>query len=77
MNNDYWQDMLRFFLLHKGKVIGTLIGFLIGILVLFLGFFKTIIILLFTLIGYYLGSRWDIEGNLKILLNRILPKQFK
>ena len=70
---DFYEDFMIFFREHKGKIIGGLSGFLAGILFLIIGFFKTLLLIICTLIGYYLGSRWDIEGDIKKLLNKILP----
>ncbi|WP_050748599.1 DUF2273 domain-containing protein [Halothermothrix orenii] len=58
---------------NKGKILGGLVGFLIGILILVLGLFKTILLFICTVLGYYIGSRWDIDGDLKKLLDRLLP----
>lgn len=77
MDNELWENIINTFNLNKGKIIGGFIGFIIGILVLIIGFFKTLLILLFTIIGYYLGSRWDVDGNLKEFLDKFLPKQYK
>lgn len=77
MTNEFWQDLTHIFTLHKGKVIGGIIGFIVGILVLLIGFWKTLLVLVFTVSGYFIGSRWDLEGDLKKLLDRLLPRQFK
>ncbi|MDI3546735.1 MAG: hypothetical protein PWR10_387 [Halanaerobiales bacterium] len=77
MAKEYWQDLIQVFTLNKGKIIGAFIGFIVGILVLFIGLLKTLLILAFTLLGYYLGSRWDLNGDFKKLLDKLLPPQFK
>ena len=69
----FWEQLLVIFAENKGKIIGGILGFFFGILFLIIGFFKTLLLLICTFIGYYLGSRWDIEGDLKRLLNKILP----
>ena len=76
-NKDINEDFIGFLVLHKGKVIGAILGFIFGIVFLTVGFFKTILILICTVIGVLIGSRWDIEGNLKNILNKLLPPQFK
>ena len=70
---DIYYEFLKFFRENRGKTIGGLIGFIAGILFLIIGFFKTLLIILCTLIGFYLGSRWDIEGDIRKILNKILP----
>ena len=75
--SDLWQKLIKYILTNKGKVIGSIIGFIFGILFLIIGFFKTLLVFLCTLIGYFIGSRIDIDGNLKKLLDKILPPIFK
>lgn len=75
--NDFYEDLIRYIISNKGKVLGALIGLTFGILFLVLGFFKTILILMCTFIGYLIGARIDIDGSLKKLLDRILPPIFK
>jgi uncharacterized membrane protein len=77
MDNNYWQEITRQLNYHRGKLIGGLIGFIVGMLVLFIGVFKTILIVICTALGYYIGARWDAEGDFKKLLDRLLPPQFK
>ena len=71
--DNLWEQLLILFSENKGRILGGLLGFFFGILFLMIGFFKTLLLLICTFIGYYLGSRWDMEGDLKRLLNRILP----
>ena len=70
---EFYEKILNMFREDKGKIIGALVGFLAGILFLLIGFFKTLLIIICTLIGLYLGSRWDIEGDVKKILDKILP----
>lgn len=77
MQKEQFQSLIKFFLLHRGKIIGGLIGFIFGILFLLAGFWKTLVILFCTLIGLIIGSRWDINDDIKHLLDRILPPQLK
>lgn len=71
------EEFIDFLILNKGKVIGAILGFIFGIIFLTVGFFKTILILVCTFIGILIGSKWDINGNLRTILNKILPQQFK
>lgn len=70
---EFYEELLKMFKKDKGKIIGALIGLLAGILFLLIGFFKTLLIIICTLIGLYLGSRWDVEGDIKKILHKILP----
>ena len=75
--NEFVLEVTKYFLQNKGKIIGGIIGFIFGILFLMIGFFKTLVIILCTAIGFIIGSRWDLEGDFVNFLNKILPPQFK
>lgn len=51
--------LLRLLDEHPGKLMGTVLGFLLGLLVVLLGFWKTLVLFLFVLIGFILGKRQD------------------
>ena len=75
--NRFKEEIYSYILTNNGKIIGAILGFIFGILLLFLGFFKTLLIFITTLVGYFVGSHWDIEGDLRKLLDKILPPQLK
>ncbi|NLM97195.1 MAG: DUF2273 domain-containing protein [Halanaerobiaceae bacterium] len=77
MENDFWKQLSEIFKKHKGKTVGTFLGLFLAILILLLGFWKTILIALCTLAGYYIGTRLDIEGDFRKLLDKLLPPHFK
>jgi len=56
---------------NKGKFIGLLIGLILGLLVLFIGILKTVVILIFALIGLYLGYLWDGGQGLENIFKKI------
>jgi len=56
---------------HRGKIIGGLVGFILALLFIFLGFWKTILIVIFVLLGIYLGNRTELFRELHQLLLRI------
>ncbi|MEJ6950089.1 DUF2273 domain-containing protein [Natronospora cellulosivora (SeqCode)] len=66
-------QLYELFKYNKGKILGALLGFIFGLLLLFIGLWRTLVVFFCTIAGYYIGSRWDIEGNFKKLLDRILP----
>ncbi|MFW6021917.1 MAG: DUF2273 domain-containing protein [Halanaerobiaceae bacterium] len=77
MDSNIWYQLKEFFIYNRGKVIGSLIGFIFGFLILIIGFWKTLLVFLCTIIGYYLGSRFDMEGDFRKILDKILPPQSK
>lgn len=58
---------------NRGKSIGALLGFIIGVMVLTIGFFKTLFIIICTVIGYTLGGKSYNKVKIKDWLERILP----
>ncbi|MFP4198577.1 MAG: DUF2273 domain-containing protein [Halanaerobium sp.] len=71
------EDLSQFIYLNRKKIAGALVGLIIGILILTIGFFKTLLLCLTTLIGCYLGSRWRFQEDLKDFILRIIPERFK
>ena len=70
---ELYLEFIQIFRENKGKIVGALLGFFAAILLLIIGFFKTLLIIVCTLLGLFLGSRWDVEGDIKRILNKILP----
>ncbi|MFW6287712.1 MAG: DUF2273 domain-containing protein [bacterium] len=77
MDSNIWHQLTEIFTYNKGKIIGALIGFVFGLLVLIIGFWKTLLVLFCTVLGYYIGSRWDLEGDFRKILDKLLPPQYK
>jgi len=75
--NQIKEDLSQFIYLNRKKIGGALIGLIIGVLILTIGFFKTLLLCLTTLFGYYFGSRWRFEEDLKDFILRIIPDRFK
>lgn len=73
MIKDIFISMLNWINNNKKKFFGGLIGFILSVLILTIGFFKTLFIVLCTLIGYILGSQSYTKKSLLELLERILP----
>ncbi len=55
------KEFLHFLLLNIGKIIGIISAFIISLLIVIFGIAKTLIILLFCLLGYIIG-KWFDEG---------------
>jgi len=65
--------LLNLFSKNQGKIIGSFIGLLLAILILIIGFFRTLIIVLFIFAGFYIGKKIDNKEDLVEFLDRILP----
>ncbi|CCU79339.1 hypothetical protein HSACCH_01250 [Halanaerobium saccharolyticum subsp. saccharolyticum DSM 6643] len=74
---EFKEELSQYIYINRKKIIGALIGLIIGILILTIGFFKTLLLFLTTLVGYYLGMRWRFEEDLKDFILRIIPDRFK
>ncbi len=53
---------------HRGKTIGILLGLLVSILFIFVGFFKTIFIIICIGLGYFIGKKLDENKNFEMWL---------
>ena len=80
-----WEDIKKsiiiFFETHRTRKIGFIIGLILGIIILIFGFFNTMFVIMFGLIGLYAGAKFDNGDELidKTLrrLNKILPERFR
>lgn len=71
------KELSQIIYLNQKKIVGALIGLIIGVLILTIGFFKTLLLCVTTLVGYYLGARWRLDEDFKDLILRIIPERFK
>ena len=59
---------------HPGKLIGASIGLVLGLLMVTLGFWRTLVLVLFTVLGFGLGKRQDEHQSITIWLERNFKK---
>ena len=80
-----WEDIKSFFnsffSTHRTRKIGFITGIFFGITVLIFGFFNTIFVFFFGMLGLYTGAKFDngdelIDETLH-KLNKILPERFR
>lgn len=55
---------------YRGPIVGALIGLLLALLMLTLGFFKTVLIIVFVILGGFLGWYANAHGWIDIFLSR-------
>lgn len=48
---------------HPGRIVGPSLGFLIGFSILVFGFFETFFLIVCTLVGLWLGRKYDSNEN--------------
>jgi uncharacterized membrane protein len=73
----YKETLLNIFENNRAKCIGVLLGFLFAISSLFIGFFKTIFIVICIFLGYYIGKKIDNKESIIEVIERILPNEWK
>ncbi|MFC1670013.1 DUF2273 domain-containing protein [Spirochaetota bacterium] len=56
---DFFKFIMDWINENPGKAVGAIIGFLLGIFILTLGILKTIIIIIFIIIGFVIGKSRD------------------
>ena len=49
---------------HRGKLLGLVLGLVIGLLIISFGFWRSILVILCVIVGYFLGKRFD-EGEVQ------------
>jgi uncharacterized membrane protein len=59
---------------HPGKLIGTSIGLVLGLLMVTLGFWRTLVLALFAILGFVLGKRQDDYKSITTWLERNFKK---
>ena len=81
MLNDVTGFLSSAFETHRGRKIGFIIGFLFGFSILFLGFFKTMFLLICGTLGLCIGAKLDDHDELVdhtiSFLDKILPRKFQ
>lgn len=59
---------------HPGKLIGTSLGLILGLLMVTLGFWRTLVLALFAILGFMLGKRQDDNESITTWLDKNLKK---
>ena len=59
---------------HPGKLFGTSLGFMLGLLMVTLGFWRTLILALFVVLGFLLGKRQDEHKDISAWLEKNFNK---
>lgn len=58
---------------QKSGLIGAGIGAVLAALLLFIGFWKTLLVLVFAGAGYWIGVNGLLKGGVKETINRVVP----
>lgn len=68
-------SVLKYIVENRGRFIGGLVGLILALLVLSLGLVKTLVILVCTSAGYFLGFRWDSGADFRKIFDKFLPNK--
>ena len=60
---------------HMGKVIGVGLALIISLLVVYLGFWKTVFIVLCVTLGYFIGKNLDEGGSIEHWIHELFRKR--
>ena len=66
------EKIIAVFEKNSGKIIGSLIGLILAIFILTIGFFKTLFIASFIILGLFIGDKLDKRESLLELLRKLL-----
>lgn len=68
------ERLLTFYFANKGGINGASIGATLAILIMVINIYRTIIIVIFASIGYYIGKRLSTDKDfIKKILDKFLP----
>lgn len=62
--------LLELLLRYRGRVVGTLAGLILAWLLVTYGFWKTLVILAFGVLGYLVGAERDRRGSVRRVVRR-------
>lgn len=69
---------IEFFKKHPGKIVGVFVGLVLTLLFFIIGFFGTILLIILSTLGYFLGSWFDGGFDIVGFIERIIkPSRFK
>jgi uncharacterized membrane protein len=63
MGNSFYEILQYLWDNHRGKVVGLALGLVVGLFFILVGFWKTLLVVICVIGGYFLGKRIDEGGN--------------
>jgi uncharacterized membrane protein len=73
-----WKEyLIKVFSENEGKVLGVIIGLFVGILVLWIGFFKSMFIVICVFLGYYIGKKKDNKESIFEIIEKLINRGWK
>jgi uncharacterized membrane protein len=65
------------FLMENKRVLGMILGLVFGIVVLIIGVLKSLVLLFFVIIGYWIGKFWDQQEDWHDVIERLIPPKYR
>ena len=59
---------------HPGKTVGASLGFLLGLFLITIGFWRTLVLVVFVVLGFFLGKRQDDHKDVIAWLEKTFNK---
>ncbi|GEM_PF-588563 len=72
---DLKELLIQFIFNYRSEITGALLGLILAVLIFTIGVFKTLVILTFTIIGFLIGNREDLNKDVVKILDRVFNKQ--
>ncbi|MGM0471558.1 MAG: DUF2273 domain-containing protein [Bacillota bacterium] len=73
MSSEKLQRFLEILYIFRGRILGVCLGLLFSLSFIYFGFIPTVFILGSIFAGYYIGKRYDQQGDLRNIIDDILP----
>jgi uncharacterized membrane protein len=62
---------------NSGKIFFTALFFCMALLFIIIGFWKTILVIAFSAVGYFIGSSKDLKADVANMVNKVVPQEKK
>ncbi|MGB8955103.1 MAG: DUF2273 domain-containing protein [Tumebacillaceae bacterium] len=73
---EQWLQYARILIENK-RVLGMILGLAFGIVVLSIGLLKSLVLLFFVVIGYWVGKFWDQQEDWHDVIERMIPPKYR
>lgn len=73
---EQWLQAARFITENK-RILGMILGLAFGIVVLSIGLLKSLVLLFFVVVGYWIGRFWDDQEDWHDVIERMIPPKYR
>ncbi|MGM0413922.1 MAG: DUF2273 domain-containing protein [Bacillota bacterium] len=72
VKTDLKELFIKFIYNYSSEITGALIGLILAILIFTIGVFKTLVIITFTVIGFLIGNRENLNEDIVKILDKLV-----